>query len=211
MRNLPISLSLVVLLGALAAAAQQVPIHSYTMKDGDTLWRLSVLFLDEPDPQRLAKLNDIKNTRKVRPGRELSIPLEAPAAVVNEYLAALREDRPADAWSMLSSATRENYSLRDFTNAVREVNFHKVRSLEVAEFSDPAEGPPRLRLTARMENDSAPWGFNLVWENEHWRILLLDLAQGMSSGEKEKPAPAPPGEPRAPDAEKPHPQAPPTP
>ncbi|MFH2099206.1 MAG: LysM domain-containing protein [Pseudomonadota bacterium] len=175
-----------------AALADPAPEFSYTVRPGDSLWEISRLFLEQPSARRLAGLNNITNARRIWPGQVVRVPAERPANVVREYLRALGQGRAADAWTMFCLSTREKYSPADLENALEEMTFSGLRNLSVAEYRPAGTGPPVLRLNARMEEDAAAWGFNLVFEDGQWCILLLDLGQGMARARGETTGDGPP-------------------
>lgn len=147
--------------------------YTYKVRPGDTLSEITLMFTGTLNYMKIAKANKIKNPDLITPGKKINLKTNNPISVLELYLDAIYENKSAKAYELLSTQIKSNLTLAEFEKAIQERTEFDMNSLTVT--SDTLWNKHLvLFVKARLEDDPATWGFNLIREKRRWRILVLN-------------------------------------
>ena len=146
----------------------------YSVRAGDTLSEITLMFEGHLNYLDVAKSNNIKTPDLIYPGNKIIVKTKNPASRLSLYLEAIYAGDTSRAYSMLSSKSQTKYSLDTFGKSVKETTFFDLGFFELTDQTQ-VDGQTVVQIKVQMEEDPATWSFNLIRENKQWRILLLDL------------------------------------
>ncbi len=149
-------------------------LYTYSVRPGDTLSEITLMFTGNLNYFKVAKLNNIINPDLIYPGNKISLNTYRPITTLREYLTSIYGNKLNIAYKLLSRDTREKFSYSEFKRSTNGVTYYDLSSLKVC--SDfYLNNRHILQINAQLEEDPASWGFSLVREKYKWYILLFEL------------------------------------
>lgn len=173
MLNKVINIFLFFIASSSYAYAIEYDSYTYKVRSGDTLSEMTLMFTGTLNYMKVAKANKIKNPDMILPGKKIRLKTKNPISLLNQYLEAIYDNKSATAYELLSAYTKANISFAEFEELLKERTEFDMNSFEVIS-DDLWNKQLVLLIKARLEDDPATWGFNLIREKGRWRILLLN-------------------------------------
>jgi hypothetical protein len=149
-------------------------LYTYSVRPGDTLSEITLIFTGNLNYYRIARDNNIQNPDLIFPGDKITLSCARPLHTLRTYLEAIYDHESRTAYNLLSRDTREKFTFEEFKDSLGTTTFYDLNSLDVcADFIK--EYKHILQIKAFLYQDPASWGFNLVRERYKWQIFLSSL------------------------------------
>jgi len=148
--------------------------YVYTVRSGDTLSEITLTYAGNLDYLRVAELNRISDPDLIYPGDKIMVSAARPVGTLRKYLHAVYNSRVREAYELLSTETRSQYSFPQFKRSLHPITVYNLNSIRIcSDFT--IRNQPILQMKVFLLEDVASWGFNLVREKYSWYIVLFDL------------------------------------
>jgi len=169
-----ISLLSIIFVGNGNSYAYDVRSYTYSVKPGDTLSEITLMFTGNLKYGKVARINNISNPDLIYPNDRITLSCDRPLETLRKYLEAIYNFNEKISYELLATATRNKYSFSEFKSALQEITFFDIYSISAcADFI--TNNMHILQLKIYLEEDPASWGFSLVRGKYKWYILLFDL------------------------------------
>jgi len=174
MNPLVVGLYAFILTGIPDTGRSAPPPYDYTIRSGDTLSEITLMFAGNHDYGKTARENGIRNPDLIYTGDKITVSVARPLETLKTYLYAIYQSTPEKAYRLLSGYSRAHMTYAQFAGSLDEITLFDLDSMSICdEFIQG--GRQFLQIKLYLQEDPASWGFTLEREKYKWYIMLFDL------------------------------------